>query len=495
MNNIDLSQPARQSVKGLILIFFTSLRKGIKAFWPLILLYVIQNNLISNKLIFFVSGLIILILLIVHSVLYYLNFYFFVLDNEFILKKGYWRKQTLNIPLERIQSVNTKQNLLQQLLNVVSLEIDTAGATGKELKIHALKKEFVEALQNRIKAGRDTSLKSSYADNKETASDESSVIMRLTPFDLLKIGISQNHIKAGLVLLIFGFQIFQQIADVFKDKADQYSNKFIGFISHSSWALIAFMVVFFIVVSIFFSLARTILKYFDFNLTKRENSYQVQSGLINKRNVLVPLNKVQELNWSTNPLMKIFGIYHLVFRQAVSGQNRRRQLTDAPGCLQTHIDSLKNDLFGADKLSPLPPIFSNRYYFRRLWILYGWLPTMLVLPFLFNYVFFQAGAIIWLAITAMYSYLTLKKRYFQIDAEQIRISKGAFSQKWKQMELYKIQSVEVKQTLFQRRRALASLRLMNSAGTINIPFINEQLAYNIYNYLLYHTEISEKSWM
>jgi putative membrane protein len=50
-----------------------------------------------------------------------------------------------------------------------------------------------------------------------------------------------------------------------------------------------------------------------------------------------------------------------------------------------------------------------------------------------------------------------------------------------------------RQTIFQKRRALASLTLMNATGTLTIPYIEESLAKQIYDYLLYHTEISQKS--
>jgi putative membrane protein len=63
------------------------------------------------------------------------------------------------------------------------------------------------------------------------------------------------------------------------------------------------------------------------------------------------------------------------------------------------------------------------------------------------------------------------------------------------MELHKIQAVEFKQSIFQKRRSLASIDLMNASGTITIPFIDEKIAKHLYNYLLYHTEISRRSWM
>ena len=231
MSKADLSIPTRQSAKGLVLIFIFSVRQFIKMFWPVILVFVFQEKIFKDVFILGIAVLVLLILLVVHTILYYLNFLFYISNGEFILKKGYFRKKVLTVPLDRIQSVNTKQNLIQQVLDVVTLEIDTAGSVAKELKIQALEKSFAIELQKHL---RPVELKRSepeadlQAENTTKTSDE--VILKLTPADLMRIGISQNHLRAGLIIIAFGFQIFQQIQDLFKEKAEEYSNEFVGFI-------------------------------------------------------------------------------------------------------------------------------------------------------------------------------------------------------------------------------------------------------------------------
>ncbi|MBN1821806.1 MAG: PH domain-containing protein [Prolixibacteraceae bacterium] len=495
MNNVDLSKPTRQSVKGLLIIFIQSIRQGIRMFWALIAVVVLQKNILDNKYLIGIVLLIILALLIVHTILYYLNFYFYVEGGEFILKKGYLHKKILTIPIERIQSVNTKQNLLQQFLDVLTLEIDTAGTVAKELKIHALEKQYADRLNELLSKGKTENFSKDSEETEEFSKKNEQQVMALSPSDLFKIGISQNHIRAGLIIIAFGMQIFNQIQDLFREKADEYSGEFVNFLSGSSLVLIIFLIIFFLLVSILFSLFRTMFKYFDFKLLKSEQALRVQSGLINKRNVLMPYNKIQELNWETGPIKQIFGIYSLVFKQAVSGQNRRNQLVDAPGCLENHLELLKTDLFGEEILNKSPRIFSDKYYLRRLWLIYGWLPSLALTPFFYAEWIFWVAAPVWLILTAIYAILILRKRYFRINNNQVRISKGAIVHKWKQMELYKIQSVKFRQTIFQKRRALASLQLTNAAGSMTIPYINELVAKKIYDYLLFHAETSEKSWM
>jgi len=490
-----LTIPTRQSLKGLVLIFIFSARQFIRMFWPIILIVVIQKKYFDDVMILGILGIVVLALLIIHTILWYLNFIFYVSNGVFVLRKGYLRKITLTIPLDRIQSVNTKQNLIQQVLNIVTLEIDTAGSVAKELKIQALEKSFSIELQNQLRSG-EFKREILESDNQgEVTKAEEELILKLTPSDLLRIGISQNHLRAGLIILAFGFQIFQQIQDLFKEKTEEYSSEFSDFMSNTNWALITFLVVFLAIISISFSLFRTVFKYYDFKLIKKEGTYRIESGLLNKRNVIIPHGKVQELTWETGPVKQLFGIYHLVFKQAVSGQNRREQLVDAPGCLIGHLELLKKDLFGEDKLSDALKFYSNPYYFRRLWAIYGWLPVLLFSPFLYCEWIYWLSVLLWLPASAFYCSLIMKKRYFSMNNEQIVVSKGTISHQWTQMELHKVQAVEFRQTIFQKKRALSSLRIMNASGSINIPYIEEFVAKLIYNYLLYHTEVSKKRWM
>ena len=66
MNNIDLSKPTRQSVKGLTLIFLQSIRQAIRMFWAVILVFVLQKNLLNDKTVLAIGIPVILVLLVVH---------------------------------------------------------------------------------------------------------------------------------------------------------------------------------------------------------------------------------------------------------------------------------------------------------------------------------------------------------------------------------------------------------------------------------------------
>ncbi len=493
--SIDLKSPTRQSVKGLLLIFIMSVRQAVKMLWAILIVFFLKIDVADHKRNLIIGLSFLLVILIVHTILYYLNFQFYIAKNEFILKKGYLKKKVLNIPLERIQNVNTKQNVLQQLLNVVGLEIDTAGSVGKELKIHALDGQIAKDLYQFLSTERETHNIEESETINPTPREKEKLVLKLDPSDLLKIGISQNHLKTGVIVLAFGGQLFNQINDIFKDETLEYTGRIVDFFSSSSVMIVSFFLLFFLIFSVLFSLVQTVIKYYDLKFSKLKNAYRIQAGLLNKRNVVFQMSKIQQLNWETGPLKKLFGIFTITLKQAKSGNRKEAKLVDAPGCLEKHVELLKNDLFGAEVLEETSKLASDPFYFRPLWFFTGWLPVILASPFLyFNFQYWPL-ALVWLIASAFYNLARVRKSYFKINKEQIRISGGAINHNWKQMELFKVQAVEFTQSIFQRRRSLGNLKLMNASGVIEIPYIDAQTAIAMRDYILYHSETSNKDWM
>jgi putative membrane protein len=494
MNKIDFSQPRRQSIKGLILIFLQEGKTSIKAFWPMLLPLILTKQSDKKPLIFGITLAVGLILLLVHTILYYRKFRFHIENQQFILKKGYLNRKTLTIPLDRIQNVNTNQTVLQQFLDVMSVEIETAGSAQKELKIHALSKP--EAAQLAMELSRYLEAKqanNAVIDGKPIS--EEMQILRLTNSDLLRIGISQNHLKTALLIFVFGAQFYNQVKDYFKEKAEQYAHEAFEYIGESGWAIITMMILAFLIISFLYSMVRTLILFYDLRLFKLNQSYRIVSGLLNRKNLLIPFRKIQQLNWETGPIKKLFGIYKVNILQATSGITTTTSMIEMPGCLDQHIELLKSDLFGTDELSRQPLIHSCKVYFRRTWIYKGWVPACLLSPLLFLDWRIAFLLIAWVIFMLFFSRLTLKKSYFQINNDQIRVSSGAISHVIKQMEFHKVQHVEFRQSIFHRRLGVASLEIGNASGKIIIPYIDIKIARTLHNYLLYYAETSTRFWM
>ncbi|MEN8885341.1 MAG: PH domain-containing protein, partial [Winogradskyella sp.] len=152
MSAHNFETPTRQSAKGIVVIFGVSLYRIVKAtiiiFAALVYKFISSGKtvyLTSTKFILITLGILLLFLVI--AILRYLNFKFYVSSDYFFLQKGIFNKEEISVSTSKIQNVYIKQNVLQQIINVVSLSIETAGDDKTEIEISALSKSKAEALK------------------------------------------------------------------------------------------------------------------------------------------------------------------------------------------------------------------------------------------------------------------------------------------------------------------------------------------------------------
>jgi len=149
--SVDFSQPQRQSLPGILVMFAHSLQKTVRALWPMLLIWLVKFDSL-NKLIFFgsVAGIVLIIAII--SYLQYLFFTFHIDEEngEFVIQKGVLNKTRITIQLHKIQQVNINQSLIQRIVGVHKLEIDTAGSDKKEASISAISHELATILKERL---------------------------------------------------------------------------------------------------------------------------------------------------------------------------------------------------------------------------------------------------------------------------------------------------------------------------------------------------------
>ena len=125
METVDFSQPARQSSKGIIIIFAFNTFKFVKRFFVLFVAYGLslarKKTYVSPTIVILIMATITLALLII-AILKYLNFKYHLNKDDFHLSTGILNKDNIVIPKSKIQNVYIKQSFLQQIINVVFLK-------------------------------------------------------------------------------------------------------------------------------------------------------------------------------------------------------------------------------------------------------------------------------------------------------------------------------------------------------------------------------------
>ena len=203
MNNLtDFSQPQRQSLPGIFVMFANTLQKSVRAFWPILLIWLVKFDSL-DKLVFFgiVAGVVILI-----GIISYLQYHFFTfhIDNknqEFVIQKGIINKTRITIQLHKIQQVNINQSIIQRLVGVYKLEIDTAGSDKKEASISAISHDLATILKDRLIHHSQLENNDLIITNQEENAPTSLIKIGLS--SLIKIGFTSNYVKSFALLFLF----------------------------------------------------------------------------------------------------------------------------------------------------------------------------------------------------------------------------------------------------------------------------------------------------
>lgn len=296
MNNIKKSR-----VHPLVII--DTLIKGLKLNGILILLALKEQNWKLNLLIF--AG--ILLLIVVGIFDYFLKSYE-VRDGAFIYTTGIINKKVKNINLENIQSIDTSSNILYQSFDLLSVDINLVV---DNIKIKPLKKDvalFLIEILNKIRKSEECTFLEE--EKVEIAQKE---ILKLSVKDLAFYGLLRVRFFAALGLIL---AFNDKIRDVFKyilgneayfDKLLQENAKsVIGDIK-----ILILTIGIFMILVVIASIIHTIVKYYNFVLTTKENNLLCKYGLLNKKSLIIDIDRIQSVKLIYPLRYRFFGLAKL----------------------------------------------------------------------------------------------------------------------------------------------------------------------------------------
>ena len=498
-NSFDFSSFSKQSTKGILVIYIALIYKTIKLTWVLLFFVLKDFSKISSvNLNYIYLGLAsVLIFLLIRAYLVYKNFQFKVANEHFILKQGILKKTNTAIPFDRIQNINFKQNIVQQIISVFEVSIETAGSSKTEISIKALSIEKATALKEIISKNTEF--------NKEIIKEvEAKPLVKIGVKELFKVSLTENHLQnlfLFFALLIGFFQQIQQITDSLgqTESLDGFIQENTNAVS-ASFFLILVLLVILTVVALLTSFVRIFLIHFNLTAYLKKDAFEINQGLFTKKSIVLKKQKVQNIKVSTNPLKRLVGIHFVTFKQAVSGKlnnKKKDKLIRIVGCKTAQIEIIKSSLFNAESVENNEKQFPDTYYKRRIFIF-----TFLFLTILYSvlYLVFSHNEILYslvlvIPLVVFLIFKKVKKRFYKISDEMLMVGKGLLETHYIYLELFKVQNIQMEQTIFQKRSNVSDLILQTASGKIKIPCLNFDEAIKIYNHTLYKVETSQKAWM
>lgn len=500
---IDFKTPQRQSILGIVIMFADTFQGVVRAMWAplLIILLKLERN---QYLMVGLSFIGIVILVAVIAFLKYRNFTFFLDEEkrEFILSKGILNKSRINIQLSKIQQVNINQSIIQKIVGVYSLDIDTAGTDKKEISIRAIDQNLALILKERL---LDYDKDETVLDENQQAIQQelisSKPFVKISYATLAKVGITSKYGRTIAILVTFVvtlYQTFKDAVDTFELDETQVDSAF-----EQSFGMfsIAILVLGLLVLILLINIVRTFIKHFDFEMKKQRNSLIITSGLFAKRNTLLHPNKVQITSFSQNYFQKKFGILDMNMKQASNSEvkegHKKSNAIEVPGCNNLEKEEILKIILGRipEKGNSYAPNF--RYLIFR--IFFGIIiPAVIFIIFSMEaladvtYFPFVLAYLILVGFMIYFGY----KNYRLFSNNDFIIKKhGAWDVEHEIIEPHKIQAITTTQYFWHKSSDVGHLTLHTAAGDVGFHFGNFTEIKQLVNFWLYQVETSKENWM
>lgn len=502
--------PQRQSKIGILLIFIRVAYNVLRGTWVLLVLLFVSTPDAYN--LYGKLGILALFIIgVIYSYFYYRNYLFHIdfENHRFVLQKGVFSTQTLKIPFDKIQQVDLKRSILQRVIGVYGLSIDTAGSKSDEVHIRALSEERATALSSLLttaqKEAEEEVLENLVGEGSEEPITEK-IDANTKVWDyhlplstLLKIGLTKSYLRGFLLVFGFALSIYSQLEDFFGSYMDEawetsqsYWNEFSG-----SLLIILFLIFFVLIVSVCVTVLEVIIKHFDLRIFQTKERMEVEMGLKTNTKVSFQARRLQLLQISTNPIQKKLNLYEVQFSLASSQDELQKSKIKAPGLNPELIKKIKEFLYDKEEenIQHYKPhkAWPNRRY---IFLVLGLIPivSFTYLETSGNWATPLILALIYLLILVPYQYFVYKSIKIRLSDDFLVINQGLWTQVTQIVELYKLEGVSISQPFWYRRRNIYNLVFHTAGGDMKIRAVPHDFVRQI-NYMLYKVESSEAAWM
>lgn len=502
----DFSQPQRQSIVGIFILFVYSLQGYAKALWPILVIWIFKFNEL-NKSYLLVGTLAILVIIGIISYLKYLNFTFYIdqENEEFIITEGIFNKTKTAIQLSKIQQVNINQSLIQRLVGVYELAVDTAGTNKKEGDIKAISHSLALDLKARLLENEKRRPIEKDIDNasnevlNEREIDAEIPFIKISFLSLLKIGITSNYVKSFFILLAFFITVFDYIKQI-TGRDVIYNENIEDYVDESQVAsafLMLFAVLFLAVIVI--NLVKTVFNYYDYQIARQKGSLLLTFGLLNTKSTIVKPEKVQITSITQNFFQKKLNVLELKIKQATGGEKEdRKSAIEIPGCNKREKEAILKLLF--QKIPEKGVMLKPNYRKLGFSIFLSIVLPIVVFYFLRDILIAKMPLIDYLAaffvvFVGLIQFYKFKNNRFFINNDFIILQSGAWDISDEIIEPSKIQAITTSQLFWHKNVNIGSITLHTAGGNIAFQLGNFTAIKQYVNLWLYEIETSDSNWM
>jgi putative membrane protein len=442
----------------------------VKSMWPLFLIMLFGGRADGQSLFDAALLSVFMMLTIGGTVLHWWTLRYRIFEGRLEVQTGFLNRQTRVIAPDRIQNLETVSNVFHRITGLVEVRIETASGTEVEGLLSALSVAQADRLMNALEELRKGAVDS-------VPEEDLPIVAQNGLMDLFRFGATATRLGAALVVVGFLFEGQRRL------------DTGIDLITDLGWPGFALGMVAILTGTWLLGTGRAVVRHYGFTMVHTASSLIATEGLLTRRRVELPRDKVQ-LVVVSEPLLRRwagFGSVHIETAaaraegggiqnaEAVIPVVETRQLYEV---VRHAVPALDVDIEGLT-LRPPAPMALVRELIAASWqaTVFGGAVSWWFWPWgLLALMTLPLG---WIAV-----WLDHRHQGWLVTDEVIVARQGFLSRKTRIVARAKLQSSEVSQGLFLRRYSLGRLAVRVAGNVVALPIVQMDEALDIQQALL-----------
>lgn len=254
----------------------------------------------------------IIIYILISGIIQWKRFVYWVEDDELRIEHGLFVKKKRYIPIERIQSLDETEGILHRPFGLVLVKVETAssgGATSNkaEAELTAITREQAKQLKKELMR------------RKEQMDEETEVELEAPapkPFFVMnpqELFVMASTSGGGGIVIATVFAFLSQFEELIPYEV-VYGR--IGGIIESASLLISILVILGLIGAWAASLVITMFRYANYRVTQVDRDLIIESGLLEKKQWTIPMDRIQAIRMVKSPIRAPFGFVTVILESA-----------------------------------------------------------------------------------------------------------------------------------------------------------------------------------
>lgn len=394
-------------------------------------------------------GGILLVFAAVRGGLIWLRYSFAVIDGELRVEHGVFVRTKQFISHERIQTIDLTEGIWHRMFGLVRVQIETAGGSKPEVILTAVTLEEAKWIKEQL-------VRPNMVDFSTAKEQKLNTKQVLSIGHLLISGATSGTIGVTFAFLFAGIFQLEQILPEFR-----WFDYMSGLLNWS-YIFIIFIIIF--LVSWLAAIGGTILKFANFTLIRDGNELHISRGLLERRQLTIPLARIQAIRLVEGVLRGPLGFVTIHVESAGYGTNKGESTVLFPILARKKLQLFLKDFapqyeeVGEVNFNPLPIKALTGYLIRPSLPMFIFMIPLAVLVPYGSFVF------VGLPFVLLYGFWKYKSAGWAREDQILLLKTRLLGQTTAMIPKGRIQWYETQQSPIQFRSGLSSFSAAVASG-------------------------------